>query len=88
MVAFAANSLLCRLALGGELINPASFASIRVVSGALALSALVALRPSFGSKMRFDWRAAGALFGYMIFFFFAYLTLGAGTGALILFGSV
>ncbi len=88
MVAFAANSLLCRLALGEELIDPASFTSVRVVSGALVLSALVALRSSPGSKWQFDWRAVGALFGYMVFFSFAYLSLGAGTGALILFGSV
>jgi drug/metabolite transporter (DMT)-like permease len=88
MVAFAANSLLCRLALGEELIDPASFTSIRVASGALVLSALVAMRPPSSAKWRFDWRAAGALFGYMVFFSFAYLSLGAGTGALILFGSV
>lgn len=88
MVAFAANSLLCRLALGEELIDPASFTSIRVASGALVLSGLVALRPSAGAEWRFDWRAVGALFGYMAFFSFAYLSLGAGTGALILFGSV
>lgn len=88
MVAFAANSLLCRLALGEGLIDPASFASIRVASGAVVLSALVVLRPSAGANWRFDWRAVGALFGYMVFFSFAYLSLGAGTGALILFGSV
>ena len=88
MVAFAANSLLCRLALGEELIDPASFASIRVASGAFVLCGLMALRPSAGTRWRFDARAVGALFGYMVFFSFAYLSLGAGTGALILFGSV
>lgn len=88
MVAFAANSLLCRFALGQELIDPASFTSIRVASGALVLSGLVALRSSASAEWRFDWRAVGALFGYMVFFSFAYLSLGAGTGALILFGSV
>jgi drug/metabolite transporter (DMT)-like permease len=88
MFAFAANSLLCRLALGEELIDPASFTSVRVVSGALFLSVLVALRPATSAKRPFDWRAVGSLFVYMIFFSFAYLSLGAGTGALILFGAV
>lgn len=88
MVAFAANSLLCRLALGQELIDPASFTSIRVVSGAIILSILLGFRPGVKMRTPFDWRSVGSLFGYMIFFSFAYISLAAGTGALILFGSV
>lgn len=88
MIAFAANSLLCRLALGQEAIDPASFTSVRVVSGALVLLAFVAFgrRPLFKSGA--DWRSAAMLIAYMIFFSFAYVTLGAATGALILFGAV
>jgi drug/metabolite transporter (DMT)-like permease len=88
MIAFAANSLLCRLALGAALIDPASFATVRVISGALILGILVVLRDGDNTQTQTDWRAVAALFGYMIFFSFAYLSLGAGTGALILFGAV
>lgn len=88
MVAFAANSLLCRTALGQGLIDPASFTTVRVVSGAIMLSLLIALRSDGAARTPTDWRAVAALFGYMIFFSFAYLSLGAGTGALILFGAV
>jgi len=88
MFAFAANSLLCRLALGDQQIDAASFATVRVVSGAITLSLF--MLPHWGGGRRragFDWRAASMLFGYVIFFSFAYLSLSAGTGALLLFGS-
>lgn len=88
MLAFAANSLLCRLALGGDLIDAASFATVRVVSGALMLSAIMLARTRSGPRATGDWRAAVWLFAYMACFAFAYLTLGAGTGALLLFGAV
>jgi len=99
MVAFAANSVLCRLALGHATIDAASFTTIRIVSGALMLLVVAQLVTASGSRLntlphRFaitrsgSWRAAFALFGYAIAFSFAYLTLGAGTGALILFGAV
>lgn len=88
MLAFAANSLLCRLALGGELIDAASFAAVRVIAGALTLALFVAPRWRAGRRARADWRAVSALFAYMAFFSFAYVTLSAGTGALILFGAV
>jgi drug/metabolite transporter (DMT)-like permease len=88
LLAFAANSLLCRLALRQGLIDPASFASIRVVSGALVLAAIVRLQGKSGWPGRADWRAASMLFAYLACFSFAYLTLPAGTGALILFGAV
>jgi drug/metabolite transporter (DMT)-like permease len=88
MIAFAANSLLCRLALRPDLIDPASFATVRVVSGALVLSLIAILRGRPRSDGGAGWRSALMLFAYMIFFAFAYVTLNAGTGALILFGAV
>ena len=89
MFAFAANSLLCRLALGDQQIDAASFATVRVVSGALTLALFMLPGWLRGERRaRFDWRAACMLFAYVIFFSFAYLSLSAGTGALLLFGSV
>jgi len=89
MLAFAANSLLCRLALQHGGIDPASFGSVRLVAGALMLALIVHSRgrPA-ASPPRVDWLAAVMLFGYVAFFSFAYLSLPAGTGALILFGAV
>jgi len=88
MLAFAANSLLCRLALQRQGIDPASFGSIRLVSGAITLLLVVQLRARPPSAARADWLAAAMLFAYVAFFSFAYLSLSAGTGALILFGAV
>jgi drug/metabolite transporter (DMT)-like permease len=89
MLAFAANSLLCRLALRQGLIDPASFSSVRLVAGAITLAAIVRLRTTDRSTPgRADWLAAAMLFAYVAFFSYAYLTLTAGTGALILFGAV
>ncbi|SFC31054.1 Threonine/homoserine efflux transporter RhtA [Polaromonas sp. OV174] len=88
MLAFAANSLLCRLALQQGAIDPTSFASIRLVSGALTLALMVRLRPQGVAPGRADWLSAAMLFAYVAFFSFAYLSLSAGTGALILFGAV
>lgn len=88
MLAFAANSVLCRLALGDGHIDAASFTAIRVIAGALMLAAIVVWREKGQVKRDADWRAALALFLYMVFFSFAYLSLGAGTGALILFAAV
>lgn len=87
MVAFAANSLLCRMALGLELIDAASFTSIRVISGAITLGLIVSVRRDHG-KITANWPGVAALFCYMVFFSFAYLSLSAGTGALLLFGAV
>lgn len=88
MVAFAANSLLCRLALGAGEIDAASFSVVRVLAGAgtLALISYAQQRPP--SRRNANWRSALALFAYMIFFSFAYISLGAANGALILFGAV
>ena len=88
MIAFAANSLLCRMALGAGTIDAASFTTIRVASGAIVLTliALPGRRTSRGHAT--DFIAVAMLFLYMAFFSFAYLSLAAGTGALILFGTV
>lgn len=88
MLAFAANSLLCRLALGAGAIDAASFASLRMVSGAAMLVVILLLRGRKANGSTADWRSALMLFLYMACFSFAYLSLGAGTGALILFGAV
>lgn len=88
MVAFAANSLLCRKALGAGAIDAASFAAIRTAAGALTLAVILAARGEIGLAMRGHWRTAAMLFTYMVCFSFAYLSLSAGTGALILFGAV
>ncbi|MBI1211054.1 MAG: EamA family transporter [Alphaproteobacteria bacterium] len=88
MIAFAANSVLCRLALGFHTIDAASFATIRVVSGALTLSAIMLLRGNRNILAGANWRAALMLFAYVVFFTYAYISLSTGTGALILFGAV
>jgi drug/metabolite transporter (DMT)-like permease len=88
MIAFAANSVLARLALGDGHMDAASFATVRVISGALALAAIALYRSEGPVRRDADWRAALALFVYMALFSFAYLSLGTGTGALILFGAV
>lgn len=88
MLAFAANSLLCRMALGAGLIDAASFTSVRILSGAVMLGLIVLPRLRQQGRPKVDFRAVATLFAYMIFFSFAYLSLSAGTGALILFGAV
>jgi drug/metabolite transporter (DMT)-like permease len=88
MLAFAANSLLCRLALGPGLIDAASFATVRVISGAATLTLIVLPRWRARGRAATNWRSAAMLFTYMVCFSFAYLSLSAGTGALILFGAV
>lgn len=88
MLAFAANSLLCRIALVDVRIDPATFGSIRLASGALMLALIVRLRREGGAGSAGDWPAATMLFAYVAFFSFAYLSLSAGVGALILFGAV
>jgi len=98
MLAFAANSLLCRIALQQARIDPASFGAIRLAAGAAVLMLVMGVqagprqagprqagpRPKRGG----DWPAAAMLFLYVACFSFAYLRLAAGSGALILFGAV
>ncbi len=87
MLAFAGNSLLCRMALKHTDIDAVSFTSIRLTSGALMLWLIVWWR---GERigMRGSWFASLALFTYAVCFSIAYISLSAGTGALLLFGSV
>ena len=89
LIAFAANSVLCRLALGEETIDAASFTVIRLLSGALVLLAILAFsNDKEASASRGSWSASLMLFVYAVAFSFAYISLDTGTGALILFGSV
>ncbi|WP_170347838.1 DMT family transporter [Ruegeria atlantica] len=89
MCAFAANSILNRLAIDSGASDPAGFAIIRVLSGAVVLTGLVWLRSGrLPLRNRRRLAGAGSLSLYMIGFSIAYLTLDAGLGALILFGVV
>jgi drug/metabolite transporter (DMT)-like permease len=87
MLAFAGNSLLCRLALRETAIDAASFTALRLVSGALVLWLLLRLR-SPRQALAGNWAGALALFTYAAAFSFAYLQLETGVGALLLFGAV
>ncbi len=97
MIAFASNSLLCRLALKHTTIDAATFTFIRILSGAVALWLILEIR----TRLRTDkmaslltdgssgnWPSALALFVYAAAFSFAYVDLSVGTGALLLFGAV
>lgn len=89
MVAFAANSILNRLALADELIGPAGFAAIRVAAGAAVLLALLAARErAWPRPGKPDFAAIAGLAIYLVGFSFAYVSMDAGLGALILFGGV
>lgn len=90
LIAFAANSLLCRLALGGNLIDPVSFTALRLVSGAVALAIISRAAPESQAPKNTSgaWASGFVLFAYAIAFSLAYVSLSAGTGALILFGTV
>lgn len=87
LLAFAGNSLLCRLALKTTAIDAASFTSIRMVSAAITLG-IILLAQKRSRPQRGDWPSAAALFTYAAAFSLAYINLTAGTGALLLFGSV
>jgi len=87
MLAFAGNSLLCRLALKATQLDAVSFTGIRILSGAIMLGLLLRLRGR-AARAGGNWRAAAALFVYAAAFSYAYVQLDAGTGALLLFGAV
>jgi drug/metabolite transporter (DMT)-like permease len=97
MLAFAANSLLCRMALANTDIDPGLFTTIRLASGALCLALLVAFtarrsskntRPIAAIKQQASIAGALSLFVYAIAFSYAYISMSTGTGALLLFGAV
>jgi len=87
MIAFAANSILCRMALKHTTIDPASFTAIRLISGAVMLGLIVSVRGG-GRMGAGNWPSALALIVYAAGFSFAYVSLPAATGALLLFGAV
>ena len=86
MLAFAANSIFCRLALAHTAIDPAAFTLVRIGAGAATLTVLC--RIGAARQIAGGWLSAAALLAYAACFSFAYVTLGAGTGALLLFGAV
>jgi len=88
LLAFAANSLLCRLALREGAADPAGFTAIRLLSGAAALVVVLGVRPRARARVGGSWTGGLALLAYAAAFSFAYVRLSAGTGALLLFGSV
>ncbi len=87
MIAFAGNSLLCRLALKHTGIDAASFTALRLVSGALTLWLVARMRRGIPAG-KGSWLSAFALFAYAAGFSFAYVSLPAASGALLLFGAV
>ncbi|MCG9514090.1 DMT family transporter [Acinetobacter pittii] len=88
MLAFAANSVLCRLALAGQHIDPMTFSLIRVGSGAVVLLGLFLYSKSAQAKVQWNLKNALFLAVYILAFSYAYLQIDAGIGALLLFGVV
>lgn len=95
LLAFAGNSILCRLALGDGIIDASSFTAIRLLSGIVMLFALLAFKKgtiktdnAVKIETKGSWLSAAFLFIYAVTFSFAYISLDTGTGALILFGTV
>ena len=89
LVAFAFNSILCRMALRGGEADAAGFTLVRLISGAVTLVVIsYFVGKQKNDKERGNWFSAFFLFAYAICFSFAYVGLTAGTGALILFGAV
>lgn len=87
MLAFAGNSVLCRLALAQSVIDAASFTGIRLLAGALVLGLLVRAKARHAPRQG-SWLSAAMLFLYAAGFSYAYVSLPTGTGALLLFGAV
>jgi drug/metabolite transporter (DMT)-like permease len=90
MIAFAANSVLCRLALSDSNNDPISFTLIRLLSGAIILFWIFIKEksPPIDSNKRSKFLAPAMLFIYALFFSLSYVKISAGIGALILFSSV
>lgn len=88
MTAFAANSILCRLALKTTTIDPTSFTAIRLLAGAVTLLFISLGLNRRSTVIAGDWISAAALFTYAIAFSWAYVAWTTGSGALLLFGAV
>lgn len=89
LIAFAANSVLCRLALGERAIDASGFTSIRLLTGGLVLFGIIRINNNKGNQTtKGSWISGFMLFLYAIAFSYAYISLETGTGALILFGAV
>ena len=88
LLAFSGNSLLCRIALKQTSIDPTSFITVRLLSGALVLWMVVYFQKRADNSMEGTWYGASALFLYAITFAYAYSGIPAGTGALLLFASI
>jgi drug/metabolite transporter (DMT)-like permease len=88
MLAFAANSLLCRVALAGGHADATSFTALRIAGGALVLGLFAQIRGAPRPAGRLAWGSAIALFAYAIGFSLAYVRIAAGVGALLLFAAV
>jgi len=89
LIAFAANSVLCRKALGENNIDASGFTIIRLLSGVIVLIVILSLSKNKKNKeTRGSWYSASMLFLYAVTFSYAYITLDTATGALIAFGSV
>jgi drug/metabolite transporter (DMT)-like permease len=89
LIAFAANSVLCRLALGSGAIDASSFTVVRLLSGSIVLLVIIGVtRKSSTQSAKGSWAASFMLFLYAVTFSYAYISLDTGTGALILFASV
>lgn len=89
LLAFAGNSILCRLALGEDSIDAASFTIIRLLSGIIVLAIVLKIfNRNSQSTSKGSWLASFMLFLYAVTFSFGYISLDTGTGALVLFGAV
>jgi drug/metabolite transporter (DMT)-like permease len=94
IIAFAANSVICRLALANNAIDPAGFTIFRILSGVTMLMFIWFFRQqrrkavAHYATSKGSWFGAAALFAYALGFSYAYVQIDTGTGALILFGSV
>ena len=91
MLAFAANSVIARLALSEHGIDPGSFTLLRLIAGAIVLAIIVSLSPRgklHEVRVSGSWTSAALLMIYAVTFSYAYVSLGAATGALVLFAIV
>jgi len=88
LIAFAANSVFCRLALADGSMDAAAFTVVRLLSAAVVLSVIALMQHERKLLDYGSWSAAGCLFTYAAAFSYAYVSLDTATGALILFAAV